>query len=115
MDEKPTPPPEIPKGRDWAKIAQEGFARLMTHPRGWGPAALVGGIAALVAVLAVWIYIYWGLPSVPDAQSLWSLNRQPGITFVDRQGRTLGVRGPYYGRRVAMADMPSYVPNAFLA
>ncbi|MBL8548393.1 MAG: PBP1A family penicillin-binding protein [Hyphomonadaceae bacterium] len=80
-----------------------------------GVAAIVGGVAALIAVLGVWAWIYWGLPSVPDGKSLWSLNRRPGITFLDREGRTLGVRGPYYGRRIALSDLPEYVPQAFLA
>src|SRR5262249_17931614 len=109
------------QGIDWAKLrlrtAQEHLARLMAsraHNK-LGIAALAGGIAALLAVLAVWAWIYWGLPDVPNAQSLWSMKRQPGITFIDRNGRPIGVRGPYYGQRVALADLPRYVPEAFLA
>ncbi|MGE0046411.1 MAG: transglycosylase domain-containing protein, partial [Hyphomonadaceae bacterium] len=113
--------PDPREGIDWARTrvqaAQEHLSRLMaqrTH-RTLGIAAIVGGVAALLAVIAAWAWIYWGLPNVPNAQALWALNRQPGITFLDRQGNTLGVRGPYYGQRVALGDLPSYVPEAFLA
>ncbi|HWA00150.1 MAG TPA: PBP1A family penicillin-binding protein [Caulobacterales bacterium] len=78
-------------------------------------AAAIGAGAALAMVLAVWIWIYWGLPRVPNADSLWTLNRQPSITFLDRNGQTIGTRGPSYGRRVALHDLPDYVPRAFLA
>lgn len=113
--------PDPRGGIDWAKLrlaaAQEHLSRLMGQRtrNAWGIAAIAGGVAALLAVVGVWIYIYWGLPSVPNKDALWSLNRQPGITFIDGQGRTLGVRGPYYGQRASLADLPSYVPHAFLA
>ena len=69
----------------------------------------------LVFVVSLWVWIYWGLPRVPDAETIWSLNRQESVRFVDRDGETLGVRGPYYGARVHLAEIPDYVPQAFLA
>jgi penicillin-binding protein 1A len=79
--------------------------------------SVASGMAGLVLimVLALWLWIYWGLPRVPDADTLWSLNRQQSVMFVDNTGRLLGVRGPYYGQRAHLADMPAYVPQAFLA
>ncbi|HVY02553.1 MAG TPA: PBP1A family penicillin-binding protein, partial [Caulobacterales bacterium] len=53
--------------------------------------------------------------SVPNAEGLWTLNRQPGITFIDMKGRVLGIRGPYYGHGVKLDDLPAYLPQAFLA
>jgi penicillin-binding protein 1A len=78
-------------------------------------AVSLGAGLAILAVIATWFWIYWGLPRVPDAASLWSANRQPGITFLDSRGREIGVRGAYHGRRVALSDLPVYVPQAFLA
>ena len=69
----------------------------------------------LIMVLGLWLWIYWGLPRVPDAEALWSLNRQQSVMFLDTNGQILGVRGPYYGRRARLAEMPDYVPQAFLA
>jgi penicillin-binding protein 1A len=72
-----------------------------------------GGVLAIV--LGVWIWIYWGLPQVPSADALWAVNRQPSVMFVDHEGEIIGVRGPYYGRRARLAEIPDYVPQAFLA
>ncbi|MBI1186904.1 MAG: PBP1A family penicillin-binding protein [Alphaproteobacteria bacterium] len=108
-------------GVEWARnrlaAARAQWADLVSkkRPNIWGIAAIVGGVAALAAVIGVWAFIYWGLPSVPNAQALWSINRQPGVTFLDREGRVLGVRGPYYSQRVSLEELPSYVPHAFLA
>mgnify|MGYP001366562339 CR=1 FL=1 len=55
------------------------------------------------------------MPRVPDADALWALNRLSAVRFVDREGQTLGVRGPYYGERVTLGDLHDYVPQAFLA
>ena len=108
-------------GVDWAKLresaSQNYLAKVLQQRTKFtlATAAAIGSGLALLAVLAVWIWIYWGLPRVPDAQSLWSLNRQPSIMFVDRDGDLLGVRGPYYGERAPLADLPEHVPQAFLA
>lgn len=113
--------PDFRRGVDWAKLraqeAQEQVGALLEQRSKFtlATAAAVGGALALAAVIAVWFWIYWGLPRVPDAATLWSLNRQPGITFMDRTGAQIGVRGAYYGRRVALDDMPRYVREAFLA
>lgn len=69
----------------------------------------------LIMVLGLWLWIYWGLPRVPDQEALWSLNRQQSVMFLDTNGQILGVRGPYYGQRARLAEIPDYVPQAFLA
>lgn len=81
----------------------------------WRTVASGAAGAVLLVVLAMWIWIYWGLPRVPDANALWALNRQQSVMFVDNDGDIIGVRGPYYANRVALGDLPDYVPQAFLA
>ena len=90
--------------------------------RSLGPRVRIGITAGVVLVLLAllmfaWIQLAWlsGLPKVPAADDLWSLNRAPGMAFVDRRGATIAVRGPRNGRRVSLADLPAYVPRAFLA
>jgi len=78
-------------------------------------AAGIGALASLLAIFAVWSWIYWGLPRVPDANALWTLNRAPSITFLDKNGAIIGVRGPFYGLRVSVSELPAFVPQAFLA
>ena len=81
----------------------------------WRSVASAAAGAVLIGVLALWLWIYWGLPRVPDAETLWSLNRQQSVMFLDSEGEILGVRGPYYGRRARLAELPEHVPQAFLA
>ena len=72
----------------------------------------------LLAVMAgAWIKLAYlsDLPAVPIADGLWSLNRAPGITFLDRNGVKIATRGPRHGQKVTLAALPAYVPKAFLA
>ena len=78
--------------------------------------AAAGALAALLFVgMWVWRFALSDLPVVPPAQALWSLNRPPGAVFLDRNGVEIGRRGPYHGRPLTLAELPAYVPNAFLA
>ena len=113
--------PDFRRGIDWARVraaaAQQHFQQMLgeRHRFTWRRVASISAGAVLVLVLGLWIWIYWGLPQVPDAQTLWALNRQPSIMFVDNQDNIIGVRGAYYGRRTPLHEMPAYVPQAFLA
>jgi penicillin-binding protein 1A len=113
--------PDLRRSIDWARLRAAAAQRQLQQLLGdqqrftWRRAASFAAGAALLLVLGVWVWIYWGLPRVPDADALWALNRQESVMFVDHDGEILGVRGPYYGRRVRLGDMPDYVPQAFLA
>ena len=113
--------PDFRRGIDWARVraaaAQQHLTQMLgeRHRFTWRRIASIAAGGVLVLVLGLWLWIYWGLPQVPDAQTLWALNRQPSIMFVDNQDNIIGVRGAYYGRRTRLQDMPAYVPQAFLA
>ena len=79
-------------------------------------AALVG-LLLLGTVLGLWGWklAFADLPAIPDKAQLWSLNRPPGVTFLDRNGGLLAVRGPRHGQALSLEQMPAYLPNAFLA
>ena len=98
---------DLPGGRAWPR------------PGRLGRIAIAGVVALmLLAVFAgVWVKVAFlsDLPAVPGADALWSLNRAPGVTFIDRDGTQIAVRGPRHGLRVRLADLPPYVPKAFLA
>ena len=54
--------------------------------------------------------------SPPDLSSrLPPIVREPQITYVDRTGAVLGVRGGQYAPPVDLARLPAYVPAAFVA
>ncbi|MBK8544447.1 MAG: PBP1A family penicillin-binding protein [Caulobacteraceae bacterium] len=111
--------PDFRSRIDWAKMraaaAQAQLNQMLGQRFTWRKAASIFAGFVLVCVVSLWLWIYWGLPRVPDAETIWALNRQESVMFVDRDGDILGVRGPYYGNRVHLADIPDFVPQAFLA
>ena len=84
-----------------------------------GRGLLAGLLALLLALglvsLWVWRLAFADLPAMPDRSALWSLNRPPGVTFLDRTGAVIAVRGPREGQMLKLGDLPPYVPRAFLA
>jgi penicillin-binding protein 1A len=55
------------------------------------------------------------LSNGPQLPPLPPIKREPQITYVDRTGATLGVRGGRFGPPVDVALLPPYVPAAFIA
>ncbi len=75
------------------------------------------GVVLLAALLGLWFW-RWALadlPGLPDKAGLWSLNREPSITFLDSTGQTVGVRGAGRNERLTLANLPPYVARAFVA
>src|SRR5690606_7902285 len=55
------------------------------------------------------------VPEAPPREAIFAMGRAPGIKFQDRDGNLIASRGPRYGDRVQISDLPPYVPQAFLA
>jgi|SRR5579872_2586692 len=55
------------------------------------------------------------VPDIPDRASLEIVNQAPGMTFEDDTGKVIATRGPKHGSAVKLAELPVYVPRAFLA
>jgi penicillin-binding protein 1A len=55
------------------------------------------------------------LVSGPEIPALPPIKRDPQITYVDRSGQVLGVRGGRYSPPVDLARLPAYVPAAFVS
>jgi penicillin-binding protein 1A len=53
--------------------------------------------------------------SGPDLPRLPELRRDPQITYVDRSGAVIGVRGGRFAPPVDLARLPAYVPAAFVS
>ena len=77
--------------------------------------ALAGLLLAALLALFLQRLVFADLPRAPDAQGLWSLNRPPGITFLDRTGAVVAVRGSRHGQLTPLAALPALTPRAFLA
>ena len=65
---------------------------------------------ALIAALSTGMAAFSSeIPSLPP------IRRDPQITYLDRTGAVIGVRGGRYGPPVDIAKLPGYVPAAFVA
>ncbi|MEH6694755.1 MAG: PBP1A family penicillin-binding protein [Hyphomonas sp.] len=105
-----------PNGPRTIKVPRPPIFTLPTTVRGW-IILVVAGILLAVGGFAFykWQSLYFGMPKLPDTAELWEVHREPSMEFVDRDGNTLAVRGPRYGRATNVAALPAYVPQAFIA
>ncbi len=75
-------------------------------------AAAILGVWVAIAGVAALIYFAQGLP---DISRLYEIQRQPSISYLDRSGGLIAVRGSQYAPPVKIDEMPPYVPEAFVA
>ena len=75
----------------------------------WGAVAAVWGLIFLVAFFAVFA------TDLPDVSKLNLVTRQPSISYLDRSGALIAVRGSQYAPPVDLDKLPDYVPKAFIA
>jgi penicillin-binding protein 1A len=89
--------------------------------RGPDGRSLLGTLAYWGAVAFVWLAIFVVAffvifsRGLPDTSKLYEIHRQPSITYLDRSGSLLGVRGSQYAPPVDIDKLPEYVPAAFVA
>ncbi len=81
---------------------------------------ILAALAALCLIGAIGYfqtknYLFDGLPDLPDKSTMWEMNLKPNITLLDKDGRTIGHRGPWIGQPMKLTDMPGHVADAFLA
>ncbi|HEY8615019.1 penicillin-binding protein 1A [Phenylobacterium sp.] len=69
----------------------------------------VWGLIFLVAFFAVFAV------DLPDTSKLYDVKRQPSISYLDRSGALVAVRGSQYAPPVDLDQLPDYVPKAFIA
>jgi penicillin-binding protein 1A len=83
--------------------------------------SLVGRLAYWGLVACLWLGIAgigtvaWVGAHLPPIQSLEIPKRPPSIAIVDDQGRPLARRGDLAGAPLALKELSSYVPRAFVA
>jgi penicillin-binding protein 1A len=92
------------------------------EPRGpRGRRSPLRAILYWTAVAAVWALIFvvafFAVFSVdlPDTSKLYDVKRQPSVTYLDRSGAVIAVRGSQYAPPVDLDKLPAYVPKAFIA
>ena len=95
------------------------MARAPTAPRArrtpfqafvyWSLVLGVWGLIFIVAFLAVFA------TGLPDTSTLNNVQRQPSISYLDRSGALVAVRGSQESPPVNLDQLPPYVPAAFIA
>jgi penicillin-binding protein 1A len=75
----------------------------------WGTVLALWGVIAIIGLL-VWVGIH-----LPPIQSLEIPKRPPSVLILGDNGATLATRGDMAGAAVPLAELPAYVPNAFVA
>ncbi len=106
-NEKPvrkTPPPKRTRARGQAR-RRPGFGRLFYWCVTLGIWALIGGIA-LIAYYAT---------QLPPIDKLAIPKRPPNIAILAEDGLPLANRGDTGGAAIHLADLPPYLPKAFVA
>ncbi len=75
----------------------------------WGSVLAVWGLIFLVVFFAVFAR------GLPDTSALYDIDRQPSITYLDRNGALIAVRGSQQAPPADLEALPDYVPAAFIA
>ena len=75
----------------------------------WAAVAAVWGLIFLVVFFAVFAR------GLPDTSSLYEVDRQPSITYLDRNGALIATRGTQMAPPADLDSLPDYVPAAFVA
>ncbi|MBV9512159.1 MAG: penicillin-binding protein 1A, partial [Caulobacteraceae bacterium] len=73
---------------------------------------LVVGVWSLIFLVAFFAVFAVDLP---DTSKLYEVKRQPSISYLDRSGGLVSVRGSQYAPPVDLGKLPPYVPKAFIA
>ena len=75
----------------------------------WTAVVGVWGLIFVVVLFAVFAR------DLPDTSALYEIDRQPSITYLDRNGALIAVRGTQQAPPADLAALPDYVPAAFVA
>jgi penicillin-binding protein 1A len=74
--------------------------------------AAVVAVWVVIAAIGVVIFFAQGLP---DTSKLYEIHHQPSISYLDRNGALLAVRGSQYAPPINLDTLPAYVPAAFVS
>jgi penicillin-binding protein 1A len=100
---------------DWARLVDRIVAVMESSSSRWiSRAGTSVGTAALVVIGIAYLTLSWATPALPFNADLYAFNRPASFTFVDERGELAGRRGATVGERLRLADMPAYLPAAFL-
>lgn len=103
-----TPGPKKPQGprkKGDGKPRRTPLQRLFY----WGAVLTVWGLIFVTTVILVFAQ------GLPDISKLYDVKRQPTLSYLDRSGALIAVRGAQAAPPVDIDHLPKYVPDAFIA
>lgn len=74
--------------------------------------SVVLGIWAVIFAVA-FLVVFAG--DLPDTSKLYQVERRPSVSYLDRSGALVAVRGSQFSPPVDLDTLPPYVPKAFIA
>ena len=83
--------------------------------------SLIGSLFYWTLVLGLWVAIgiggllFYFAMTLPDTSGLYDVAHTPSLSILAADGETLSHRGDLLGGRVALSDLPSYLPEAVIA
>ena len=86
-----------------------------TNRFGFGRIVYWGAVLALWGVIAGIGVVIWIGAHLPPIEQLEIPKRPPSVLILGTNGATLATRGDMGGAAVPLAELPAYVPNAFIA
>ncbi len=103
------PPPAARSGPPPAPDGGKPRRTLLQALIYWSAVSAVWAVIFVIAFLAVFAY------GLPDTSKLYQVQRQPSISYLDRSGGLVAVRGSQFAPPVNLDELPPYVPAAFVA
>jgi penicillin-binding protein 1A len=94
------------------------FIKWLRKPQRWAPIGAIAIAAIALPLTLVFLspmFLGWFAPPLDRNIDLYAVNRPVAFTFLDSQGRDVGHRGAVVGERLALEDMPAYLPAAFIS
>ena len=74
-----------------------------------------GSVLAIWGVIFLVVFFAVFARDLPDTSTLYNVDRQPSITYLDRNGALIAVRGSQMAPPADLEALPDYVPAAFIA
>ncbi|MBV9550080.1 MAG: PBP1A family penicillin-binding protein [Alphaproteobacteria bacterium] len=109
---KPSGPPAGKRGGSHGGDDAPPPKQLRGRKRSWPFIVVMFAIWGLIFGAVIFSHFISGLP---DVRNLMKQGPSQDVTILDDRGRLIARRGLTQGEMIAVADLPDYVPNAFIA
>jgi penicillin-binding protein 1A len=97
------------KGKSKSRRRKRGSRSFLVHVAYWGLIVSLWGVVGLAGFVA------WHFAQLPPIDQLTVPKRPPNIAILASDGSLIANKGDMGGRAIALKELPSYLPKAFIA